>query len=160
VLLTGLALGGPGPPRVGAAGVTVALRPGWHTTQAIQGAVTNPLTRIVVASGPIEANPRSSCQVAAYSFPKTAVAIVVVEWTKPIAGTARGTEPPRPRHFTSKNFALHPHTIECFGGPGGSIEFAARRHTFAAYIMLGTQAPARLADRARSVLDTLRITPR
>jgi hypothetical protein len=156
-----LALLGGQPPRAGSAGVTVALPPGWHSSRAIQGAVTNPLTRIVVSSGPISASPTSSCQVAAYAFPKTAVAIVVVEWTKPIAGTALGKEPPRPRRFTAKNLELHrPPAIECFDGPGGSIEFSARHHTFAAYVLLGTKAPARLAGRARAVLDTLRIAPR
>jgi hypothetical protein len=154
-----LALAAP-PHRVGSAGVTVALPPGWHSTQPIQGAVTNPLTRFVVSSGPIRADPTSSCQVSAYAFPRTAVAIVVVEWTKPIAGTARGTEPPLPRHITAADLRLRPHEIECFAGSGGSIEFAARGHTFAAYVLLGTKAPARLAERARAVLDTLRIAPR
>jgi hypothetical protein len=150
-----------GPPhRAGSAGVTVALPPGWHSTAAIQGTVTNPLTRLVVSSGPIGPNPKSSCQVAAYAFPKTAVAIVVVEWTKPIAGTARGTEPPRPRRFTATNLSLHRANIECFAGRGGGVEFSARHHTFAAYILLGCRASARLADQARAVLDTLRITPR
>jgi hypothetical protein len=153
-----LALAAP-PHRVGSAGVTVALPPGWHFTQPVQGAVTNPLTRFVVASGPIRAN-ASPCQVAHYAFPRTAVAIVLVEWTRPIAGTARGTEPPRPRHFTAASLPLRPQTIECFAGRGGSIEFSARGHTFAAYVLLGTKAPARLADRARAVLDTLRIAPR
>jgi hypothetical protein len=148
-----------GPPRAGSAGVTVALPPGWHSTQPIQGAVTNPLTRLVVSSGPIRAG-ASSCQVAHYVFPKSAVAIVLVEWTKPIAGTARGTEPPLPRHVTAANLPLHPDGIECFAGRGGSIEFSARRHTFAAYVLLGTKAPTRLAARARAVLETLRVAAR
>jgi hypothetical protein len=155
-----LALFAPPLHRAGEAGVRVALPAGWHSTPPVQGAVTNPLTRIVVASGPIRDNPTSSCQVAAYAFPKTAVAIVVVEWTKPIAGTARGDEPPRPRHFTAANLRLRAHNIECFAGPGGSIEFSARHHTFAAYLMLGTRAPSRLAVAARAVLDTLRIASR
>ena len=154
-----LAIGAP-PHRVGSAGVTVALLPGWRSTQPIQGAVTNPLTRLAVSSGPISASPTSSCQVAAYAFQKTAVGIVVVEWTKPIAGTARGTEPPRPRHFTAKNLPLHRPGIECWPGPGGGIEFSARHHTFAAYVMLGTKAPASLAAKAYAVLDTLRVAPR
>jgi hypothetical protein len=62
--------------------------------------------------------------------------------------------------LTPKNLELRQRAIECFDGPGGSIEFSARRHTFAAYVLLGRRAPARLADQARAVLDTLRITPR
>jgi hypothetical protein len=148
------------PRRVGTAGVTVALPPSWHSTKALQGSVTNPLTRIVASSGPIRPDLTSSCQVAAYAFPKTAVAIVVVEWTKQIGGMKIGVGPRRPRRFTAANLPiLHP-IIECFAGPGGSIQFAARRHSFAAYVMLGRKAPARLADQARAVLDTLRIAPR
>jgi hypothetical protein len=158
--IAGVALVAAAPPRAGTAGVTVALPSGWHSTTAIQGAVTNPLTRLVVSSGPIGPNPKSSCQVAAYTFPKTAVAIVVVEWTKPIAGTARGTEPPRPRRFTAANLPLRRANIECFEGSGGSIQFSGRHHTFAAYVLLGTKAQAQLASRARAVLDTLRIAPR
>jgi hypothetical protein len=159
-VLATLALASPGPSRVGAAGVTVALPSGWHATQPIQGAVTNPLTRIVVASAPVRPNPKSSCQFAAYAFPQTAVAIVVVEWTRQIDGVKIGIGPGRPRRFTAANLPLRPANIECFPGRGGSIEFPARHHTFAAYVMLGTKASARLADHARGVLDTLRIAPR
>jgi hypothetical protein len=151
------------PRRVGAAGVTVALPPGWHATRPDQGQITNPLTRIVVSSGPIRWDLVSRCQgqPASYVFPKTAVAIVVVEWTRELGGMKIGTGPRRPAHFTASNLPLHrPPAIECFDGPGGSIEFAARGHSFAAYVLLGRKAPARLADRARSVLDTLQIAPR
>ena len=151
------------PPRAGRAGVTVALPPGWHSTAPDQSNVTNPLTRIVVSSGPIRSDGgsrRCQTQISTYAFPKTAVAIVIVEWTKPIAGTARGTEPPRPRHFTAKNLPLRRPAIGCFPGAGGSLEFSAHHHTFAAYLMLGTKAPARLARQARAVIDTLRIAPR
>jgi hypothetical protein len=40
------------------------------------------------------------------------------------------------------------------------VEWAEQGHTFAAYILLDTQAPARRAAQARAVLDTLRIAPR
>jgi hypothetical protein len=150
------------PRRVGAAGVTVALPSGWHRTRPDQGNVTNPLTRIVVSSGPIRWDLRSRCQtqVSTYAFPKTAVAIVVVEWTKDIGGMGIGRGPGRPRRFTAANLPVRAPIIECFAGRGGSIEFAARRHTFGAYVLLGTKAPLQLADAARAVLDTLRIAPR
>ena len=100
-------------------------------------------------------------QVADYAFPASAVAIVVVEWTKAIGGMKIGTGPRRPRHFTAANLPIHPApAIECFAGPGGSAEWAERGHSFAAYVLLGRRAPAALAARARAVLDTLRITPR
>jgi hypothetical protein len=159
--IAGLALAVAAPPRAGSGGVTVALPPGWHSTAADQGNVAQPLTRIVVSSGPIRTSLTSSCQIADYDFPKSAVAIVVVEWTKPIGGMKIGVGPPRPRRFTAANLRIHrPPIIECWAGPGGSAEWAERGHSFAAYVLLGRRAPASLAARARAVLDTLRVTPR
>jgi hypothetical protein len=150
-----------GPPRAGTGGVTVALPPGWHATRAVQGAITNPLTRIVVSSGSIAPRLSGTChtQVADYTFPSTAVAVVVVEWTKPIGGMRIGIGPHRPRRFTAVNLPVVRPLIECFAGPGNSIQWAERGHSFAAYVMLGRKAPAGLAARARAVLDTLRVSP-
>ena len=160
--IAGVALAVAAPPRAGSGGVTVALPPGWHSTVPDQGNITQPLTRIVVSSGPIHTRLTGRChtQIADYAFPKTAVAIVVVEWTKPIGGMRIGTGPARPRHFTAANLPVSQPTIECFSGPGGSAQWAERHHTFMASVLLGRRAPASLAARARAVLDTLRITPR
>jgi hypothetical protein len=159
--IAGVALAVAATPRAGSGGVTVALPPGWHSTAADQGNVTQPLTRIVVSSGPIRTSPTSSCQIADYDFPKSAVAIVVVEWTKPIGGMKIGVGPPRPRPFTAANLRIHrPPIIECWAGPGGSVEWAERGHSFAAYVLLGRRAPASLAARARAVLDTIHIARR
>jgi hypothetical protein len=159
--IAGVALAVAAPPRAGSGGVTVALPPGWHSTAADQGNVTQPLTRIVVSSGPIRTSLTSSCQVADYDFPKSAVAIVVVEWTKPIGGMKIGVGPPRPRRFTATNLRIHrPPIIECWAGPGGFVEWAERGHSFAAYVLLGRRAPASLAARARAVLDTIHIARR
>jgi hypothetical protein len=85
----------------------------------------------------------------------------VVEWTKPIGGMKIGEGPKRPRRFTAANLTIHPTpSIECFGSPGGSAEWAERGHSFAAYVLLGTRAPPSLGARARAVLDTLRVAPR
>jgi hypothetical protein len=151
------------PPRAGSAGVTVALPPGWHASKPVQGFVTNPLTRLAVSSGSIalRSTPACDAQVADYRIRPEAVAIVVVEWTKRIGGLKIGDAPPRPRRFTAENLVIHrPPIIECWPGAGGSIEFSARGRIFAAYVLLGTKAPAQLAARARAVLDTLRIAPR
>jgi len=84
---------------------------------------------------------------------------VIVEWrgrANPGANFA-----PRPRRFTAKTLPLQPPpAIECFNGPGGSVQFTDHGRTFGAYILLGLRAPARLADRARTVLETLRVQPR
>ena len=151
------------PPRAGTGGATVALPPGWHSIAPDQGSITSPLTRIVVSSGLIHSDLTSACQtqVAAYTFPQTAVAIVVVEWTRQIGGMKIGVGRHRPRHFTAVNLPIHrPPIIECYYGPGGSTQWAERGHTFAAYVLLGRKAPAALAVRARAVLDTLRVSRR
>ena len=161
--IAGLALVVAAPPRVGSGGVTVALPPGWHATKPDQGRITQPLTRLVVSSGPIAPQLTGTChvQVSDYAFPATAVAIVVVEWTKPIGGMKIGVGPHRPSHFTAANLPVRrAPTIECFAGGGGSAEWAERRHSFAAYVLLGRKAPLSLAAHARAVLDTLRVSPR
>jgi len=97
VVLTALVVAAP--PRAGSGGVTVALPPRWHSTGAVQGAITNPLTPIVVSSGLIRPRMTGTChsQVADYFFPETAVALVVVEWTKPLHGMKIGIGPHRPK---------------------------------------------------------------
>jgi hypothetical protein len=161
--IAAVALVAAAPPRAGSAGVTVALPPGWHTTTPDQGRITQPVTRLVVSSGPIRPSLTGRCnsQVSDYTFPGTAVAIVVVEWTKALGGMKIGSGPARPRRFTPANLTIHPApAIECFDGPGGSAEWAERHHSFAAYVLLGRKAPVRLAARARAVLDTLRVARR
>jgi hypothetical protein len=160
--IAGVALAVAVQPRVGTGGVTVALPPGWHATKPDQGRIAQPLTRLVVSSGPIAPRLTGTChvQVSDYAFPATAVAIVVVEWTKPMGGMKIGIGPRRPRTFTAANLVIHPPpSIECFRGPGGSAEWAERGHSFAAYVLLGRKAPPKLAMRARAVLDTLRVAP-
>jgi hypothetical protein len=151
------------PPRAGSGGVTFALPPGWHSTRPDQGRITQPRTRLVVSSGPISWDLTSPCrsQIAAYRFSPTAVAVVVIEWTRPVGGMKIGTAPPRPRRFTATNLRIHePPIIECFRGAGGSIQWSERGHTFMASVLLGRKAAPSLAARARAVLDTLRIAPR
>jgi hypothetical protein len=158
--IAGLALVVAAPPRAGTGGVTVALPPGWHATTPVQGSVTNPLTRLAVASGPIRPRLAGRCdaQVAGYAFPANAVAVVVVEWTEPLGGMKLGVGPKRPRHFA---FAVRPPpAIECWHGPGGGTEWSEHGRSFAAYVLLGRKAPRTLVARARAVLDTLRVSPR
>jgi hypothetical protein len=143
---------------VGSAGVTVLLPSRWHTTVPDDGNVTDPVTRIVVASAPIRPEPRG-CHVSDYDFPADAVALVVVEWLDP--SVAGGTPPPRPGRFTRAELPLHAApAIECFDGPGGSAQFVDRGRIFGAYVLLGPDAPDELADAARGVLDSLRVQPR
>jgi hypothetical protein len=151
----------PGCHRVGAAGVTIALPPGWHSirmpaTTPAGTRIVDPVMRIIAASGPFDLS-KTGCNVATYRFPSTAVGIVVVEWVRRTPGTRF---PPRPRGFTSKTLPVRPPpAIECFSGPGGGTEFADHGRRFAAYVLLGRYAPRRLVVHARAVLDTLRVRP-
>lgn len=143
--------------RVGAAGVTLALPAGWHSwvpSSALTPTITDPLTRVVAVSAPFTFA-ASGCQVAAYSFPSTAVAIVVLEWVQ------LGRHAPwarRPTDFTSKTLPLQPPpAIECFNGAGGSVQFADHGRHFGVYVLAGRRASAAKIAGARAVLDSLRV---
>jgi hypothetical protein len=152
-----LAAGGSGQ-RSGSAGVTVALPAGWHTVARSAGAaghVFDPVARVVAASGPIGL-PRG-CSEVDYRFAATVVAIVVVEWTGPTPGTRW---PPRPHSFTARTLPVRPApALECWGGPGGAVEFADHGRRFEAFIAAGAHASPAAVRRARAVLDTLRVRP-
>jgi hypothetical protein len=156
VLATLLALLAP-LPRAGDGGVTIALPHGWHAVPQVwfhSATYPEPVTRIVVASAPIHWKD-TGCQIASYAFSKRAVAIVVVEWRRSAPGTRY---PARPERFTAANLRVRPPpALECFDGAGGSIEFDDHGRHFGAYVLLGRDAPAALAVRARAVLDTLRV---
>jgi hypothetical protein len=147
--------------RVGEGGVTVALPTGWHTLPrplaGLTPSVTDPLTRVVAISAPFHFADRG-CQVAAYAFPRTAVAIVVVEWVR--LGRGAGWRP-RPRSFSPSVFRLHdPPAIECFDGRGGSVQFADHGRRLGAYLLVGGRAAPALVERARAVLGTLQAARR
>ena len=159
VALAALGLVGAAPaPHAGSAGVTVSLPHGWssipQTVPAAGTHVGDPVTRIVVASAPIGFSAKG-CNVATYAFASTAVALVVVEWTR-LGRNARWA--PRPRRFTAETLPVQaPPAIECFAGAGGSVQFADHGRHFGAYLLLGKRASPALADRARGVLDTLAV---
>lgn len=143
--------------RIGVAGVSIELPPGWHAMpMSAQPSQNDPVTRIVASSGPIWFG--RGCNDLDYAFPRTAVAIVLVEWVRPTTGARFA---PRPRRFTATTLPIRPPpALECFNGPGGGVQFSARGRQFAAYILVGRQAPARLAARARVVLTTLEVRRR
>jgi hypothetical protein len=145
--------------RVGTAGVTLVLPAGWRTWEppANVPPVSDPVTRVVAISAPFRFAP-GGCQVAAYTFPRDAVAIVVVEWVRP---TPHARWPARPGRFTAASLPLRPPpAIECFGGAGGSVEFVDHGRRFGAYLLAGRASSRTLVGRARAVLDTLRVAPR
>jgi len=141
--------------RVGARGVTVVVPQGWHSLPGTRVSVpTDPVPRITVASGPVRWG--RGCNELDLVFPRTAVAIVVVEWVRTTPG-ARFV--PRPQRFTPANLPVRrPPAVECFRGPAGGTQFSQRGRRFAAYLLLGMDAPTALVSRARGVLDTLAVT--
>jgi len=140
---------------VRSAGVSVALPRNWHTTSANDGNVTDPRTRLVIASAPIEAN-GSACQVANYDFAPDAVALIVVEWQEPT-----GTHPPRPPRFSANVLPVAPPpAAECFDGPAGTVQFSDHGRLFGAYLLAGRAAPQPLINETRQVLDTLQVERR
>ena len=148
--------------RVGEVGVSLTLPSGWHSwlpSTALRPSITDPLTRVVAVSAPFQFA-ATGCQVAAYAFPATAVAIVVLEWVRSV-GPPMPSFPPRPSRFDAKALALHPApAIECFDGPGGSTDFTDHGRSFGVYILAGQKATAATIARARAVLDTLRVQAR
>jgi hypothetical protein len=62
-----------------------------------------------------------------------------------------------PAHFGPAELPVTQGTIECFDGSGGAVEFEDNGRMFGAYLLLGPNAPASLADEARAVLETLRV---
>ena len=112
----------------------------------------DPVTRIVAASGPIRFG--KGCNDVDYSFPSTAVALVVLEWVRLTPHL-----PLRPQRFTPKTLPVRaPPAIECFSGPGGSVQFMDHGRRFAAFLLLSRRASPELANQARAVLGTLRVT--
>jgi hypothetical protein len=140
--------------RAGTGGVTLMLPSGWVSNAAADGAISDPVTRIVVSSGPLP-HRRTACPIANYGPADDQVALVVVEWA-PAADVALGE---RPEQFTAANLPAEPGGIVCFAGAGGTVQFAEAGRNLGAYLLLGRQAPAGLAEDARSVLDSLRVEP-
>ena len=148
--------GGASRARVGQAGVSLDIPAGWHSIHlTLPPADMNhdPVTRLVVSSGAIQFG--RGCNDVDYAFPQNGVALVVLEWISPKLAASL---PPRPAHFTVNTLRVRPApAIECFNGPGGSVQFKDHGRRFDAFLLLGKQAPARLANRARAVLNTLRV---
>ncbi len=144
------------PERVGSAGVTVDLPSDWHSLTSLRGThLIDPLERVVVSSRPL-AQGGSGCQVADFAPRPDAVALVVLEWRR-LDGRP---PPPRPDRFDAQTLRMNPPpAIECFDGSGGTVFFQEHGRVFGAYVLLGKRAPAELVDRARAVLDTLRVKP-
>lgn len=147
--------------RVGEVGVSLALPTGWHSwvpSTVLKPTITDPLTRIVAASAPFTFG-RGGCQVD-YTFPATAVAVVILEWV-PAKGLAMPSPlPVRPPSFDAETLALRRHSAECFDGPAGATEFTDHGRSFMASIQAGPKASSVTVARARAVLNTLRVKAR
>lgn len=134
---------------VGADGVRLQVPAGWYESPTDGSAVTDPVVRLAVSSGPIRPK-ASDCQPTSFMVEDDAVAIVVLEWLQ--------LETPlsvRPERYNARSLPLARGALECFKGRAGGVQFADSGRVFAAYILLGDDAAPALADRARAVLETL-----
>ena len=149
--------------RVGGVGVSLALPAGWHSwvpSTAVKPAITDPLTRVIAVSAPFSFA-AGGCQIGGYTFPATAVAIVVLEWVPVKEMPVPAPLPLRPTSFNSTALVLHPPpAVECFNGSGGSAEFKEHGRSFDVSILAGRKASPAAVARARSVLDSLRVESR
>lgn len=134
-------------------GVRLTLPSHWRSAVPDDGVVSDPVTLLAVASGPIE-HRRGPCQIASYEFGADAVALVLVEWHG-----AEARAHARPSPITARDLPLEAApAVECFPGAGGSIFFADQTRVFGAYVLLGPDAPPALAAEARRLLGTLEVT--
>ena len=145
--------------RVGSAGVYLSVPSRWQSIPqrpAPPGTgVTDPVTRVVTASGRITFG--RGCNQLDWIFAPTTVALVLLEWVGPTPG-ARWQ--PRPARFTGRNLPVRQGLLECFAGRGGGVQFGERGRRFAAYVLAGRRASGASIDRARTILDTLRVAKR
>ena len=134
----------------------VELPRGWHASDVAVSAVSDPVVHLVVSSAPLEPA-ATDCQATSYAVADDAVAVVLLEW--------RGSETPPPRlqrlpeRLDTLTLPLSRGAVECHAGRGGSVAFVEEGRALAAYVLLGARAPAALADKARELLETLRVEP-
>jgi hypothetical protein len=126
---------------------------GWYESPTGSSSIVDPVVRLAVSSGPIRPQ-ASDCQATSFTAAEDAVAIVVLEWI--LSDTPL---PVRPRAFDARVLMLASGAVECFEGRGGETQFVDSGRAFAAYVLLGDDAPPMLVEQARAVLDTLRVDP-
>jgi hypothetical protein len=135
------------------AGVGIELPEGWHPLNADDGNITDPLTQIAIASGPLRGGGACDTQVTRYAPDRENVALVVLEWK-----TADGAlPPPRPAEFDRDTLRLRDGEIECFRGDGGTVQFVENGRVFGVYVLVGEHADDDLVADARAALETLRV---
>lgn len=144
---------------IGSAGVFLSVPSGWQRipqrSVPRSTGVVDPVTRVVTASGRIGFG--RGCNELDWVFAPTTVAVVLVEWVEP---TPAVRWKPAPARFTERNLSVRQGLLECFAGRGGGVQFAERGRRFAAYVLAGRRASGASIDRARAVIDTLRVAKR
>jgi hypothetical protein len=138
------------------AGVGIELPEGWHPLNADDGNITDPLTQIAIASGPLRSGGGCDTQVTRYAPDVQNVALVVLEWKL----TDGALPPPRPAEFDRDALPLRDGELECFTGDGGTVQFVEHGRVFGVYLLVGEDADDDLVAAARGALETLRVMPR
>lgn len=143
--------------RVGSAGVTVALPPGWTATRAPLTTVVRPAQRVALATFPLDqAAPDPGCapSTALAALPPDGALVVVWEEPGPPRPGVLARFPARPRHA-----ALGPPTEEECVGRGSVIRFRDGARAFRVLVALGPDATPSTHAEALGVVDGLEVEP-
>ena len=140
---------------VSAHGVRVTVPAGWHrVAPAGPGAVTDPLTLLVVGTG--GARPRMShCLMASYDVPADGALVVIVGWTS--SRDAGGLN--RPGRWPLKTLtAVHRPSFECFEGRGKAADLTLRGRDYQVNVLVGDRATAMRIAQALAVARSFATT--
>ena len=138
---------------VEADGVSVRVPLDWRRVEpADPGPVTDPVTVLVVGTRGVRAKP-SACQIASYTIPAAAAAVVIVEWRQLTV-----TAPTSRREL--RTMRIRPRTFECSAGRGAVATIRLSGRPFQVNVLVGSRAPKRRVADALLVARSISARPR
>ena len=133
-------------------GVRVRVPPDWRRVEpADPGPVTDPVTVLVIGTRGVRAKP-SACQIASYTIPPLAAAVVIVEWRQLTV-----TAPTSRRDL--RTMRVHPRAFEC-GGRGAAAAVRLNGRPFQVNVLVGRRATKRRVADALLVARSISARPR
>ena len=143
----------PGWRGIEADGVSVRVPRDWRrVAPADPGPVTDPVTVLVVGTRAVRAKP-SACQIASYTIPAGAAAVVIVEWRELTV-----TAPTSRRDVTTMR--VRPRAFECYGGRGAAAVVRLNGRPFQVNVLVGRRATKRRVADALLVARSISARPR
>ena len=133
-------------------GVSVRVPRDWRRVDpADPGPVTDPVTVLVVGTRGVRAKP-SACQIASYTIPPAAAAVVIVEWRQLTV-----TAPASRREL--RTMRVRPRAFEC-GGRGAAAVVRLHGRPFQVNVLVGPRATKRRVADALLVAKSIAARPR